>query len=88
VNLGTLHTGWNVMSLPLNSSFTKSNLIVRFNNVNYSWTDATTGADPIILGYIYCWSSTDQTYQLSNVFTPGSGYWMYAYHDCVLKKGG
>jgi hypothetical protein len=88
VNLGTLKSGWNIMSLPLNTSLAKSNLIVRYNNIDYSWTDATNGSNPIIIGYIYSWDRSNQLYLLSDLYSPGHGYWMYAYKDCILKKGG
>jgi len=40
----------------------------------------------IILGFIYSWSRSTQTYILSDELDPGYGYWMYAYYDCTLKK--
>jgi hypothetical protein len=88
VNLGTLHTGWNIMGLPINTSLAKSNLLVRYNNIDYSWVDATTGSDPIVLGFIYGWDRSNQIFVLSDLYTPGYGYWMYAFKDCILKKGG
>jgi hypothetical protein len=87
-SLATLQPGWNIMGLSCNTTLNKSAVIVCYNNVNYTWTQASTGSDPIILGFIYGWSKNDQMYTLSNTFEPGSSYWMYAYKNCLLKKGG
>jgi hypothetical protein len=92
INLGTLQTGWNVIGLPSNTSLGKTTLLVRYNNVDYTWTQATTNSnptgEPIILGFIYGWNRVDQLYLLSDSFNPGNGYWLYAYKNCLLKKGG
>ncbi|GAH00106.1 unnamed protein product, partial [marine sediment metagenome] len=61
-------------------------LIVHYDGNDYTWEQATTGADPIILGFIYDWDGTTQMYVLVDVFEPGQGYWMYAYYDCILKR--
>jgi hypothetical protein len=86
--MSTLQPGWNIMGLPYNASLAKQTIIVRYNNVDYTWTQATTGGDPIILGFIYEWSRDDQMYALSDIYGPSYGYWMYAYKNCLLKKGG
>jgi hypothetical protein len=86
--MSVLQPRWNMMGLPYNASVAKQNLIVRYNNIDYNWTQATTGGDPIILGFIYDWNRNDQMYTLSDTYGPGSGYWMYAYKNCLLKKGG
>jgi hypothetical protein len=87
-NLSALQSGWNIMGLPLNTSLEKQYLIVRYNNIDYTWQQATTGLDPIILGFIYGWNCDDQRYTSSDTFDSSYGYWMYAYKDCLLKKGG
>jgi hypothetical protein len=88
VNLATLLTNWNTMGLPINTSKAKSTLLVRCDNYDYTWEQATTGGDPIILGFIYGWDRSNQMYILSDTFEPGNGYWMYGYKNCILKKGG
>ena len=92
VRLSALQAGWNIMGLPCNSSLLKETLYVRYNDVDFTWTQATTNDNPtggpIILGFIYGWNRIDQMYLLCDSFTPGNGYWMYAYKDCLLKKGG
>jgi len=91
-SLTTLSDGWNTVGLPLNISVLKNTLLVRYDNVDYTWAQATTNdnptGEPIILGFIYGWNRIDQMYLLSGTFNPGNGYWMYAYKDCILKKGG
>jgi len=86
--LSDLQIGWNIIGLPVNTSLAKSTLIVNYSGNNYTWEQATTGADPIILGFIYAWHRSNQMYMLSDTFVPGNSYWMYAYKDCILKKGG
>ena len=50
----------------------------------YTWTEATTGGDPIILSYIYNWSRSSYNYGFSDYLDPGYTYWIYAYYDCSL----
>ncbi len=83
-----LQTGWNMMGLPVNTSLSTSMILINDYNQEYTWDEATTGADPILLGFVYGWNTNYQTYVLSNVFEPGNGYWMYAFKPCYLKKGG
>jgi hypothetical protein len=90
--LSDLQIAWNIIGLPVNTSLAKQTLLVRYNNVDYTWAQATTNDNPtggpIILGFIYGWNRIDQMYLLSDTFNPGNGYWMYAYQNCILKKGG
>ena len=80
---------WNIIGLPNTESLPKEDLIVRYNDVDYNWTDATTNNNPtggpIILEFIYNWSrNPPQHYELTDVFDPGYGYQMYAFHNCSL----
>ena len=85
-NITSLKPGWCMMGLPYNLSLAKEDLIIHYSGADYNWTEATTGPDPIILGFIYDWSRNTQQYILSDTFDPGYGYWMYAYYNCTLKK--
>ena len=87
-NLSSLQPGWNIMGLACNVSLLKSTIIIHHGTNDYTWDQASGGGDPIILGYVYSWSSTNQMYTLSDTFEPGGGYWMYVYKDCTLKEGG
>ncbi len=62
----------------------KTSVNVTNNSVDYTWDQAV--SNDIILGFIYGWNNTDQMYELSDEFTPGKGYWMFSYYDCILKK--
>jgi len=89
IHIANLQSKWNLFSLPFNQSVPKEDIIVCYNGVDYSWIDATTNNNPtgkaLILGYIYYWNaSTPQHYDLSDVFEPGYGYWIYAFCDCEL----
>ena len=85
-NLILLKTNWNLISLPFNESVNKANIIVSYDNTNYSWNDAVT--NNIVLNFIYYWNKTNQNYQLKDILEPGYGYWVYAYHDCNLILSG
>jgi len=47
---------WNLVGYPYISSIAKEDLIIYFDGVNYSWFEATSFPDPIILGYVYGWN--------------------------------
>ena len=85
-----LELQWNIMGLPYETSLDKEDLIVHYDGDDYTWENATSSNNPtvgpIILGFIYGWDGTNQTYMLSDDFGPGYGYWMYAYYECTLKK--
>ena len=85
-----LQTTWNIIGLPNDSPCEKENLVIRYEGIDYNWTKATTNQNPtggpIILGFLYDWNRGNQLYQLADALTPGSGCWMYAYYDCVLKR--
>ena len=87
----SLKVKWNVVGVPAGVSVNKTALIVRYNNVDYNWTQATTNANPtggpLILKDIYGWNrNTPQGYLLSNTLDAGYCYWIYAYYQCVLKR--
>jgi hypothetical protein len=77
---------WNIMGLPVNTTIAKNDLLIRYNGTDYNWTEATTGTDPILLGFIYVWNAPLQQYQLSEVLEAKKAYWMYAYHSCDLRR--
>ncbi|MBN1281148.1 MAG: hypothetical protein JXA00_05820 [Candidatus Thermoplasmatota archaeon] len=82
----TLLTGWNMIGLPFTSAVNKTHLIVRYNNVEYNWTEATTN-NPLVLGDLFGWEALLGQYYSADILQPGRCYWMYAYYDCILKKG-
>jgi hypothetical protein len=75
---------WNLISLPMYDTFPKADIIVRYNDINYTWTEAVSAN--IVLNTIYNWQrGTTQAYGLTtSTLLPGEGYWMWAYHDCIL----
>lgn len=77
-----LKTNWNIMGLPYETTLPVTNSHIVYGGTTYSWADAVT--NHIILGFVYGWSRTGQTYTLETSYQPGYGYWMYAYHDCTL----
>jgi len=82
-NVISLHTNWNLISFPVNESINKTDIVVSYAGTNYSWNDAVT--NNIIIGFIYGWNRTTQSYETIDILDPGYGYWVYAYHDCNLS---
>jgi len=81
-----LEVKWNLIGYPYNTSIPKENLIINYDGVDYTWFEATSQPDPIILGYIYGWSQSSQYYIISEKLEPTCGYWIYSYYQCTLKK--
>jgi len=85
-----LQSQWNMMGQTYNSSLALKNLRVLYNGTSYSWANATTANNeeghPLLIGVLFKWDGANQWYDLSTGFTPGEGYWMYAYHNCSLRQ--
>jgi predicted metalloenzyme YecM len=86
-----LKTKWNIVGVPAGVSLNETALIVRYDNVDYNWTQATTNNNPtggpLILKFIYGWDRvTSQGYFISTTLDAGYCYWIYAYQQCVLKR--
>jgi hypothetical protein len=86
LNFIPLKTSWNLISLPFNESLDKTDIIVSYNDINYSWDDAVT--NNLVLNFLYYWNRDNQNYELKNTLDPGYGYWLYAYVDCDLIVSG
>ncbi len=84
-NITNLKVEWNAMGSPDSNSYNKDDLIILYGGSSYTWTEATTGGDPIILGFIYNWSRSSQNYGFTDYLDPGYSYWMYAYYNCTLQ---
>jgi hypothetical protein len=78
----SLKTGWNFMSLPYNLTTPKTNLFIISGGTRYTWGQAVSGS--IIMNTIYNWTKPTQSYDTPIVLFPGEGYWMYAFSDCQL----
>jgi hypothetical protein len=79
----TIDKNWNFFSIPLNQSIDKSQLMITYNHMNYSWDQAITSG--IINEYIFGWDRLGQYYTFANTFNPGYGYWMFSYENCTLS---
>jgi len=77
-------SGWNMIGLPDDEPVNKYNLTVQYNGTDYTRQQAIDGG--IILGFIYEWNETSQTYLLTDAMNPGKTCWMYAYYDCTLLR--
>ena len=86
-----LKTKWNIVGVPAGVSLNETALIVRYDNVDYNWTEATTNDNPsggpLILKFIYGWDRvTSEGYFISTTLDAGYCYWIYAYQQCELKR--
>jgi len=88
INIATFTNNWNFISLPLNQSVEKNDLIIRYDGTNYSWDEAIDPMNLFIDPVIFSWNRNSQTYNYmigdSIVLEPGYGYWIYAYENCEL----
>jgi parallel beta-helix repeat protein len=88
--ISMLDIKWNMMGLPHIDSIQIDDIIVQYNQTDYSWENATSSnneeGQPIVLGFIYGWNTSTQNYMLSDALIPGYGYWMYAYFECTLIR--
>ena len=73
---------WNFISVPFNQTITKTNLFIRYEDNDYTWSEA--AAQGFIISAIFYWNRTDQIYDSTNILNPGEGYWMYAYYECEI----
>ena len=84
-NVGLKH-GWNLISLPINQSIHKNDIIIRNNSIEYNWTEAVSNL--IVIEFIYWYNAAIQFYDFTDILSPGMGYWVYAYYDCELLVEG
>jgi outer membrane protein assembly factor BamB len=82
IYLTNLVYNWNFISLPINQTAEKTDIIVKHGFTNYSWSDAV--SENIINDFIFGWNRISQSYNLEDLLEPGYGYWMYAYDICEL----
>ena len=81
-----LQDGWNLMSLPINQSIHKEEIMINYSGMDYTWQEAVDNS--IVLGFIYQWNATNQNYGSTDTLQSGLGYWLYAFYDCELLAEG
>ena len=84
VMLTALEPGWNLVSLPFNTSVDKINVTVNYLGTNYTWADAVTAG--YVNQFVFGWDRIGQSYVFADIFIPGESYWMYTTVDCLLKQ--
>ena len=77
-----LSSNWNFVALSLNQSINKTDLIVKYNAADHSWTDAV--SDGYVSDFIFGWDRLGQSYTFNSALEPGYGYWIYVYNPCQL----
>jgi hypothetical protein len=80
--------GWNLVGSAYDQSLNKNDIIVNYNDVDYTWADAASNnnptGSPLIISNFFGWNRITQSYVLSNTLEPGFGYWIYANQHCTL----
>jgi hypothetical protein len=74
--------GWNFMSAPFIQDIDKTDIIVEYNDENYSWADAVSNG--YVNEYIFGWDETGQSYQFVDALQSGKGCWLYATEQLTL----
>jgi hypothetical protein len=82
-HISSLLQNWNFVSLTLNSSIDKSDIIVHYNAADHSWADAV--SDGVISDFVFGWNRLSHSYAFATTFYPGEGYWIFANQACELK---
>jgi PKD repeat protein len=82
----TMESRWNAIGIPINISVNKTDLIFWHEGSEYNWTEATQGGDPIVLGFIYDYNRTVQSYIDISELKPRRSYWAYAYYNCSVYR--
>ncbi len=77
-----LLAGWNFISAPYIQNIDKTDLLVNYLGINYSWADA------VLNGYVnefmFGWNEDTQSYMFSDLLQTGTGYWLYASESSTL----
>jgi len=77
-------TEWNRIGSPFNKEISLEDVFVSVGGSVFTWEEATSMEDPIVLNTIYRWDAIEQLEKVTSTFKPGEGYWMYSYQDCTL----
>ena len=80
----SLVSHWNLIGLPFNETVDKIDLIIVNNSILYSWEDAVD--NDIILGFIYGYNRSSDSYEVVDSLIPGYGYWLFAYQACDIWR--
>jgi len=83
-----LKASWNSIGIPDNQSMDLTDLIINYNGMDYTWTEAIDPVNgPIIDPNVYGWNRDQDMYvQVSNYLETGYAYWLYVYYGCILKQ--
>lgn len=77
-----LSPGWNFISAPYIQSINKTDLIVEYNDENYTWAEAVSNG--YVNEFLFGWDEAAQSYQFSDALESGKGYWMYVTQSLTL----
>jgi len=85
--IGYLIPGWNNVGFPDDKTLVLGDIVVEFDTVNYSWSEAWNMGlvDPIV--FFFNCSSQMYDYLLGDyaMLISGRGFWFYSYELCLIK---
>jgi hypothetical protein len=80
-----LSNKWNFLSLPFNETLELTEFIVKYDDIEYTWSEAIDPVNgPIIDPNVYGWDRVLDMYIPVTNFEPGYGYWIYSYYNCEI----
>ena len=80
-----LQQNWNIIGSAFDQSINLENVIVNYNNIDYTWSEATDPVNgPIVDPSVFGWDRNNQIYIFSTELLPGHAYWIYSYEPCTL----
>jgi hypothetical protein len=80
----TVDERWNLVGAPYLTALDTADVMITYMGSDYTWAEASNATNNIIDGIIFGWDNVGQSYYTTNVFEPGSGYWLYANYLCDL----
>jgi len=81
-----LNQNWNTIGIPSNDPVDLSNIIVNYNDVDYTWSEAINPINgPIVDPNVYGWDRINNMYiPVGDTLDPGYAYWIYSYQICII----
>ena len=80
--VGDLVEKWNLISIPTDETFHKSQFMFSADDVFYSWDEAVNNS--IVVPVFYGYDSSNQYYMFTDYVNGYSGYFFYVFVDCSM----
>jgi hypothetical protein len=85
IHITNITNNWNFISIPFNETIELTDIIIKYDNIEYTWNEAIDPVNgPIIDPNVYGWDRNLDMYNPVSLLDSGYGYWIYSYVDCEL----